>query len=549
MLPEKHGEYRKVRCNSFAEVNPDKGNIFFDDNRAVLVLYSGIQKHAVTHTIYTLHHTDLHHLPQFLFQEELPVDKACYEVTVPKYVEMGFVLRGNDTDKVVRTVEEGKSTITYRFTVNNLKAMKEHDNVPSQLYYATQVIPYIKSYKMSESNKRVDMLANTDQLYKYMYKFVRNRNMKADTLLDATVAEITKNDVSATDKAKHIYQWVQKNLHYIAFEKGLEGFVPRDAAVVLKRKYGDCKDMTAVLVTMCQRAGLDAHYCWIGSRSRPYLWNETPVPQVADHMICALKHGGEWIFMDGTDPYIPFGQNTEMIQGKEALIAIDDNNYKIVTVPVTPLEKNVMVDSTLMTFAEKKITGTVKQYYKGYDAWTLGIMKKYAKGDDWKKLIRAKTMRGSDKYQYSKDDVVTGQTAEKDATITTEFAVDDYVTKAGKQYFINMNLKRTFADNRIDTEGRNVPYYFDHKQKTTEVVVLELPKGYKVSYLPPTAEGGVDGLCRYKVWYKADKKTVTLVKEYELTAMEASPKQFAANNKMVDDLKKLYKESVVLTAK
>ncbi len=548
MLPTKSG-YRKVPCYNFAEVNPERDNVFYDDNRYVIVSYSGLLKNSVTRTRYAIEHTDLHMIPAFSYQGNLPVDEAIFEVTVPNYVNMGFVLKGTDTGMIHKTVEEKAGKITYKFTINNVKAVKDYDHVPSGNYYITHIIPYITSYKLSEASKKVDMLGNPDQLYKYMYKNVRNRNLKEDTLLNNTVAEITRFDVSKRDKAMHIYQWVQKNLHYIAFEKGLEGFVPRDAAQVLKRKYGDCKDMAGVLVTMCRKAGLDAYFTWIGTRDIPYSFNETPLPLVCNHMICALKLGDEWIFMDGTHPYIPFGQNPGGIQGKEAMIAIDEKNYKIVTIPVTSSDKNQLVDSTYMKFNNFRITGTVKQSYTGYKAWELGVKKMYIKGDDWDKEVLSLTERGSDKYRKDKHAVYTGLTPDKSATIEAEFTVDDYVHKAGKQTYINMNVRHTFEDNRIDTEDRNFPVYFNYQHLTKEVVVLEIPKGYKVSYLPKSSQGSVDGLWSYKITYKAEKNKITLIKEYELSALAASPKMFAANNKMVDELKKQYRETVVLTGK
>ena len=546
-LPTKNG-YRKVPCYNFADINPDRDNVFYDDGRYAVVSYSGLLKKSMTKTTYAIEHTDLNMLPPFTYQENIPVASATFEVTVPKYVNISFVLKGTDTGLIQKSKEEKARTITYTFTTSNVPAFKEFENVPSPLYYQTQVIPYITSYKLSESHKKVDMLGNTDQLYKYLYKYVKNRNMKDDTLLDKTVAEITKNDVTQEDKAKHIYQWVQQNMHYIAFEKGLEGFVPREAAVVLRRKYGDCKDMTAILVTMCRKAGLDAHYTWIGTREKPYSYEETPLPLANNHMICALKLGDDWMFMDGTHPYIPFGQNPHAIQGKEAMIAIDDKDYKIVTIPVAPADKNITIDSTIMSFSENKINGTVKQHYSGYEAWDLGIMQLYLKGDDWDKAVRSLTERGSDKYRQNRKVVYTGQTPNKDATVEADFTVDDYVLQAGKQYYINMNLKHTYEDKRIDTQSRAIPYYYDFKNKTKEVVVLDIPKGYRVAHVPPSAEGSVDGLWSYKISYKTDKKKITLVKEYELNTLAAKPELFAANNKMVDELNKLYKETVVLTA-
>jgi hypothetical protein len=98
-----------------------------------------------------------------------------------------------------------------------------------------------------------------------------------------------------------------------------------------------------------------------------------------------------------------------------------------------------------------------------------------------------------------------------------------------------------------DTE-RNVGYYYPNKEKVKEVVILDIPEGYKVTHLPGEAHGGLDGVWSYKISYKADKKQIVLTKEYELQSLSLDAKEFARNNKVIDDLNHAYKESVVLTA-
>ncbi|MFI5196841.1 MAG: transglutaminase domain-containing protein [Chitinophagales bacterium] len=545
--PSKTG-YKKTRCYNIGDVRSDKDPIFYDDNRYAVVDFSGLVKKSVTEVKYVIEHSDPHMLPSFDFQDDIPIVKARFEVVVPKYVDIDFVLKGEHTSWIKQTKEEGSATITYIFTAEDVPAFKTFSGVPSTAYYIPHVIPYIKSYKRYAEDKPREMLANPDQLYKYLYKFISHINMVADTLIDSTVAKITKNDHTQREKAAHIYKWVQKNMHYIAFENGLEGFIPREAKLVCKRKYGDCKDMASILVAMCRKAGIDAHYTWIGTRHLPYTNEETPIPSVNNHMICTIKLDGEWVFMDGTHPLIPFGVNPAGIQGKEAMIAIDTTHYKIVTVPEVAADKNTTVDSTFISIGDNQIKGTVKQEYKGYEAWQIGVTMMYVKNDDREKYVKRLTERGSNKYQQTRYDISASNTGNKDVAVTADFTIDDYPQKEGKQYYINMNLNREFENKHIDTKDRTVPYFYNYKEKTQEVVVLDIPKGYKVTYLPKNAQGSVDGMWGYKISYKADKKQVTLVKEYELNTMAIGQKQFADNNKMVDDLKKIYKESVVLIA-
>ena len=298
--------------------------------------YSGLVKKSVTELKYAIEYSDVHMLYPFYFHDfddNLPIVKATFEVTVPKYVNINFVLKGEHTSWIKQTKEDNSTTTTYTFTADDLPPSKSFSDVPSSHYYLPHVVPYITSYKHFADDKVTDMLGNPDQLYKYLYKFISKVNMVDDTLITKTVAQITKNDHTQKEKAAHIYQWVQKNLHYVAFEDGLEGFIPREAKVVCTRKYGDCKDMASISVAMCRKAGLDAHLAWIGTTDLPYTNEETPSPIVNNHMICAVKIDDKWMFIDGTHPLLPFGENREDIQGKEAMISIDTTHYKIVTIP------------------------------------------------------------------------------------------------------------------------------------------------------------------------------------------------------------------------
>jgi hypothetical protein len=541
-------DYKTIRCNNFGE-GGSGDDVFYDDFREVEVYYTNLQKNSVTETRYSLEHTDLHLLPRCFMQAAIPIASVTYEVVAPKYVNLSFVLKNTDNITIKQTKEEKNNSIIYRFTATGVPAIKAYSHVPNiWSYSAPHIIPYITSYRLTGAKKDSVILNTPEDLYRHESQYVRSLNLKTDAPLNNTVAALIKDDKTQAEKAAHIYNWVQKNIHYIAFEKGLEGFVPRPADTVFKRKYGDCKDMTSILVAMFRRAGLDAHYTWVGTSKVPYTFEETPLPLVSNHMICAVKIGGEWIFADGTESTLPFGKNRDDIQGKEAMIAIDATTYKVVTVPVEAADKNVTVDSTFIGITDYAIAGNVKLEYKGYQAWDTRMNMMFHKGEEREKAVKALTQRGSNKYTQAKYDYLPTGNDDRDVSINAAFKVDDYVQKVGKECYVNMNLRHNFENNRINDPERKVPYFFDYKQRANEVVVLDIPKGYKVSYLPKDAQGAANGLWSYKISYKADKEKVTLTKEYVLNTLSVDERQFAENNKMVDDLKKLYKETVVLTA-
>ncbi len=416
-LPSKTG-YKKKAVHDFGDVHEERDEVFYDDSRYAVASYSGLVKKSVTELKYAIEHSDVHMLPEFFFMDlydNLPIVNATFEVTAPKYVNMKFVLKGEHTSWIKQTKKENATTITYTFTATDLSPEKNFKGVPSGHYYIPHVLPYITSYKRYGDDKVTDMLGNPDQLYKYLYKYVSKINMVDDTLVAKTADSITKHDHTDWQKAADIYKWVQKNMHYIAFEDGLEGFVPREAKLVCNRKYGDCKDMASIAMAMCRKAGLDAHFTWIGTTDLPYTHDETPLPSVTNHMICAVKINGQWVFLDGTDPLLPLGANRYDIQGKEAMISIDTTGYKIVTIPVVPAEKNITVDSTFITIADnQQIKGSVKQQYKGYKAWDIGYAMMYVKNEEREKYIKALTERGTDKYLQTRYYIAAIDTGNKD---------------------------------------------------------------------------------------------------------------------------------------
>ena len=141
--------------------------------------------------------------------------------------------------------------------------------------------------------------------------------------LTAQLSKITAGKTTDVDKIKAIYYWVQDNVRYIAYEDGYSGYIPSSAQDVLAKKYGDCKGMANLLTEMMKLSGYDAHFTWIGTRHIPYP-QSTPALCVNNHAICTLNYGGKSYYLDGTESYVPFGENAFRIQGKEVMIANGD---------------------------------------------------------------------------------------------------------------------------------------------------------------------------------------------------------------------------------
>jgi transglutaminase-like putative cysteine protease len=545
LIPAKKG-YDKLKAKDFKEVKSTTAGIFFDDDRETIVSFPGLVKGAKTVLKYEIEHTDLHFMPQHYFQSYIPIVRSEFSVTVPKDVKLKWQLRGQNTDQVKQTVEESRNKTTYTWVAENLRKFNIYEDAPDASYYLPHLLLYIDSYKGGKDESPRKMFGTVDDLHKFYYTFIKDVNTRPDEHLKKLVAEITKDAASDKEKAKKIFQWVQGNIKYVAFEDGMGGFIPREAHVVCQRKYGDCKDMAGLLVTMCKEAGLKSYYTWIGTRNRPYRYHETPLPVTDNHMICAVELDGKFVFLDGTDAIIPFGIPPYNLQGKEALVHLDKDHYKVITIPVISSMENVAVDSTRISLSGKVLAGNVALNMKGYGAWRLEEMMQYRNSKEKEDAIKSITSRGSNKY-IQKD---FGFKVAPDKTIRAHstFEIHDYAQQVGKEWYINLNLQRSYQNQWIDMKERTVPQENNFKNITRQVVTMEIPKGYHVSYLPPPFEKGSDKLLKCRINYENLGKEVRLIKEFELNTLYVQPEQFEENNKLVEELRKQYQESIILTA-
>lgn len=90
----------------------------------------------------------------------------------------------------------------------------------------------------------------------------------SDTHLDKLINEIAKNALTPDEKIKAVYKTLQEKVRYVFAHVGRGGYEPHNAFEVLSNGYGDCKDQTALAVTILRRLGIKADPALVITRSR-----------------------------------------------------------------------------------------------------------------------------------------------------------------------------------------------------------------------------------------------------------------------------------------
>ncbi len=136
----------------------------------------------------------------------------------------------------------------------------------------------------------------------------------------AVVAEVTAGTASAREKLEALHSFVAGEIRYVGIETGVNGVVPRDTGLTLSRRYGDCKDKTALFLQMAEIAGLSAVPVVVSSHRKNPEKLITPSLAYFDHMVACVEIDGETATcIDLTDPYSPAVASPGYLSGATAL--------------------------------------------------------------------------------------------------------------------------------------------------------------------------------------------------------------------------------------
>lgn len=487
----------------------------------------------------TTEYDDLKYFTKIFFTGSYPVVTRKITFDVPDWLEIEFKemnFEGYDISKEV--IDNGNST-TYIYTATNLPSNYKDDHALGATYLYPHLLLLPKAHTKEGAPRK--LFETTQDLYNWYASLVGElENNRAP--LKGKVAELTSNATSDEEKIKNIFYWVQDNIRYIAFEDGIAGFKPDEAANVFEKRYGDCKGMANLTKQMLIEAGFDARLCWIGTKHIAYDYS-TPSLSVDNHMICAVNLDGEYLFLDGTEDFNAFGEYAYRIQGKQVLIE-NGSAFDLQTVPETDFDFNKNVTDYELSLSETKLQGNIHKELYGQARTSIlqyfNTLKTNHKEDFLKYYL------GTSDNSSTIDNVVTSDLTNRDIPIdvTYDVEIDNFVTPFDADIYVGLEFENPYLS--FDFSERKTDYCFSYKRDLESSVTLAIPEGYKVSYIPEAisvSNSEFDAAVGYEL---IDKKLV-YTKKFHFKTGTISTSNFNEWNTFYDQLKNIYQEQIVLT--
>jgi hypothetical protein len=153
-------------------------------------------------------------------------------------------------------------------------------------------------------------------------------------------AELTKNCTEDREKIKCIYDFIQ-TLRYVDIDLGQVSLEPESPEVVLKRKYGDGKDKSILLIAMLKSIGIESKPVLILTHDEGVLDNTFPSWNFNHMIVKAATKDGKEFWMDPSTRYCKLGSLPYQSENINALVLNDDGTSQIEYTPQNTSYDNV----------------------------------------------------------------------------------------------------------------------------------------------------------------------------------------------------------------
>jgi hypothetical protein len=544
MVPKGKG-YKKVSATDFntRDVMSD-GGVFHDGSKVTTFIYPGLVEGAIRHLTYEVEMSEVDFPFGYYFYSYFPTENPSLKIECDTSVHIAHSLYHMNKFDMNYSESEKKGVRTRIWKAPSSMVVKREDYAPSVRYFAPHILAQISHYY--KDGQRVNVIQSIEDLHtRYQKNLTEVKAEQPNIEIKQIADSLTANLTNEFDKVKAIYYWVQSNIKYIAFEEGPGGFVPRQPSKVIVKRYGDCKDMASLLYSMMKSVNIPTYLTWIGTRDLPYDYTDFPGGFCDNHMITSYKNNGTIYFLDATNSFQDIRMPTSFIQGKQAFLHIENDKFEIVQVPVMDAPSTFMTDTTRIKIREDKVLGKSKTIISGYYHSDLGNHLLSSSKQELDGFLTTLNVKGNNSYKAMNTVLTNLDNREVPMIMEYDWEVKNYATTYGNEMYINMILEKNISPNEFKAD-RLAPFELDNKSLDSYTVILEIPEGYQVDFVPKDKTYTSD-FVNFDVKYTQKNQEVSMTLSLKLNFLYLSPEQMPAWNEYVKVKKETVQESVQLS--
>jgi len=483
----------------------------------------------------------------FHFVSGYPVEISKVQISYPKEVAISFFERSfHNFDMIRNEVVDKKGITTKSWELRQIPAFDTEEGSTNINNHIPHIFTQITSFQIQDET--VKLIGSVAELHKFYVDFLLLKDDESNRKeVNDVVRLLIADKTTDLEKMDTIYKWVQSNIKYIAFEDGINGYVPRSCSSVMKNRYGDCKDMGNLLVEMLTFAGVkNAYVAWVGTNDIPSQMSEIPSPLTCNHVICVVeKEGGGYYYLDATGSEMGFILPPMSIQEKEILVHKGDDKFDLFMIPAVSSADNYVKCHIQYTFADgDSIRGKGVTRFGGYERGSRSYSFKNLDNEDLNDYVKEVVLRGRNRYRLEKYEIKNLENNNSELEIDFDFSTDNLLIQHKSEYFFNPVLfkPRLMQFNKEDYKYDQAKDY----HRTVEYLYeFTIPANYKLKSKPEKVDFEHELFSFHSV-YTQEGNVLTVSMIYKFDLLKIPPDLFEDWNSFSDHVNEATVQNIIL---
>ncbi len=318
------------------------------------------------------------------------------------------------------------------------------------------------------------------------WEFALSKLSKPNKVIKAKAAELTAGAASDDEKVRRIYDFIQKQMRNVAFDRNLteeqiEKLDVKDADDALKRGMGTSFHLDMLFASLTKASGFETNVILAGDRNDNFFSPEKyPFANFIQMTGIAVKIGTEWKYFDPCTPYIPYATLPWNREDVRAML-IGDGGPIWKTTPLldqtkSPARRTAKLDLS----ADGTLAGEIKLEYEGHQAISRRRDQFNDSPQKREENIKDEIMKKISTAEISAVSIENFDDSTKPLTYTMKIRIPNYAQKAGKRIILQPGVFEFGSSPVFSSATRTHSMYFPFPWSEEDRIEIKLPEGYEL---------------------------------------------------------------------
>ena len=399
-----------------------------------------------------------------------------YILIAPKEYKVRYKLMNSNIKPVIT---EKKDKIIYTWEVRNMPVIPDEPYAISRKSYDPYVLVGPSDFEIEGYKGNMAEWKDYGRFYASLQK---GRDVLPDDLKQK-VHLMTDGVTDAYRKIAILYDYLQKNTHYVLIQFGIGGLQTYDAAYVAKNKYGDCKALSNFMISLLKEAGIKGNPVIIyGDENEPEFVADFPSHQF-NHVICCVPLNKDTVWLECTSQHLPAGYLGVFTANRFGLF-VDENGGTLVHTPAYLLNDNITISTIKADLdAEGNLRLKSEARYKAlsYDPVS-DLLHHYSPDQQLNYLKRVFNLPTYtvNSFRFTEDYSARLPIIRE----SLDISVTNYAQITGRRLFVYPNILNRSTVKLEDIRDRKLDIEFKEESREMDSIEINIPQGYQVESQP-----------------------------------------------------------------